>query len=295
MESKFFSTVKINDSTTMIVGLAGENCILFEGAEHALLFDGLSGAGSLRAFIREMTDKPVFMVLSHAHPDHEGAAFEYGTCFMHPDDIALMYSDFSAGIDRRLDFVNSGAPYAPPHRYKAKREDIIPPCPVKTYPVYNGDRFDLGGVELEVVHVPGHTRGSITLLDRKARSLYSADAINPNTLLFLNGSTTIEEYLESVQHLKTYQQAFDDVYTGHAADPVPATIVDDAIALCRRILARTDDALPEEGQFGPCLRASAVTPDFRPVCGGYSNICYLENRIYGRRASAVIKGKPEIG
>ena len=76
MESIFFTSYEINSYTTLIVGLAGENCVLFEGNERALLFDGLTGAGSLKAFVRELTDKPVFMVLSHAHPDHEGAVFE---------------------------------------------------------------------------------------------------------------------------------------------------------------------------------------------------------------------------
>ena len=295
MESIFFTSYEINSYTTLIVGLAGENCVLFEGNERALLFDGLTGAGSLKAFVRELTDKPVFMVLSHAHPDHEGAVFEYGECFMHPDDIGLLYSDFSAGVERRLDFVNTEFPYAPPHRTKAAREDIVPPCPVKTWPVYDGDLFDLGSVKLEVIHVPGHTRGSIVLLERESHSLYSADAINPNTLLCLPGSTTIEEYYASVQHLKEYQDAFDRVYTGHAADPVPAAIVDDALALCRRILERKDDAVEEMGNFGPCLRASAVTEDFRPVCGGYSNICYLEDRVFGKKSSVVLTGKPFIG
>lgn len=283
MESKFFSTHTINEYTTMIIGLAGENCILFEGEEKALLFDGLTGAGSLKAFVREMTDKPVQMVLSHAHPDHEGAVFEYGECLMHPDDIYLLYSDFSASIEARLDFVNTEVPYAPPHRTKARREDMVPPCAVKTFPVRNGDTFDLGNRILEVIHVPGHTKGSIVLLDRDARSLYSADAINPNTLLHLPGAATVEEYLEAVRHLKKYQQAFDCVYTGHAIEPVPASIVDDAIELCGRIMERTDDAVPEEGGLGgPCLRAAKVTSDFRPLYGGYSNICYREDRIFGR-------------
>ena len=37
--------------------------------------------------------------------------------------------------------------------------DVIPACAVKTYPVYHGDVFDRGGVQLEVIGVPGHSVG----------------------------------------------------------------------------------------------------------------------------------------
>ena len=87
MKSKFFETNRINEYITQIIGLAGEQCYLIEGNDRALLFDGLCGEGSLKSFVRELTDLPVQMVLSHAHPDHCGAVFEYGECYMHPDDM----------------------------------------------------------------------------------------------------------------------------------------------------------------------------------------------------------------
>ena len=282
MENKFFSSCAIDDRTTIITGLAGENCILFEGEHHALLFDSLTGAGSLKAYVRELTDLPVIPVLSHAHPDHEGGFFEYGACCMHPDDIPLLYSDFSAGLERRLEFVNTEVPYAPPHRTKARHEDMIPPCAIRTYPVYEGRVFDLGGRQLEVIHVPGHTRGSIVLLEKELHSLYTADAINPNTLLHLPNGTTVEEYKESAEHLKTYQPLFDRVYTGHSAEAIPASVVDDAVFVCERILAGEDAAIPEEGFGGSYYRAMEVTPEFRPAYGGYSNICYRKDRVHGK-------------
>lgn len=276
--NRFFTTNRINDYTTMIIGVAGENCVLFTGRDKALLFDSLSGAGSLKAFVREMTDLPIIPVLSHAHPDHEGGFFEYGECCVHPDDMDLFYSDYASGVEGRLNFVNTRAPYAPPHRLKVRMEDMVAPCAVKLSPVYNGDVFDLGGVQLEVIHVPGHTKGTIALLDREAELLYSADAINGNTLLHLEGSATVEEYRNAVEHLKTYQDAFTHTYTSHSALPVPASIVDDALMVCDKILAREDDAVQEEGH----LRAMAVYGNCRPVYGGESNICYLEDRIFGK-------------
>ena len=63
--SKFFESEKLFDNVTVIAGLAGEQCYLVEGSEKALLIDGLSGVGSLKAFVRELTDLPVEVVNTH--------------------------------------------------------------------------------------------------------------------------------------------------------------------------------------------------------------------------------------
>ena len=43
MNSKFFTTTKVNAYVTRITGLGGESAYLNEGKERALLFDGLTG------------------------------------------------------------------------------------------------------------------------------------------------------------------------------------------------------------------------------------------------------------
>ena len=286
MKTKFFETNKINEYITQIIGLAGEQCYLIEGNDRALLFDGLCGEGSLKSFVRELTDLPVQMVLSHAHPDHCGAVFEYGECYMHPDDMALLYTDFVSGRQERWKFVAEVPEWAPPVRTKTRLEDITPGCAVKTYPVYDGDMFDLGGVQMEVIGVPGHTRGSIVLLDRADRLVLSGDAINPNTLMALPGAATVEEYKESVLHLKTFQPAFDSLYGGHGPEPVPARIVDDALMLIDRILNRTDEAIEEYDILGhrKVWRAASIGSDFLPLYGGFSNIVYHTDTLINEAA-----------
>ena len=295
MQNKFFTTQQINDHVTRITGLGGENAYLIQGQERALLFDGLSGVGSLKSFVRELTELPVFLVLSHGHPDHEGAAFEYGRCFIHPDDIGLMYTDFAASAQSRMGYVSAPSPMAPEKRTVLQDEDVILPVPVKTYPVYNGDFFDLGGLTLEVIGVPGHTRGTIMLLDVKDRTVYSGDAINLNTLLGLHGSTTVEEYYESLLSLKTRQKDFDRLYGGHGEEPVPASIVDDAIMLCKKIMDRTDDHIEEKSMTGERVYVAAKRrPDYLPKYGGFSNIVYAEDKIFGKKGPSVLKGEPYV-
>ena len=210
--SKFFTSRKIFDNVTQIGGLGGELCYLIEGSEKALLIDGLTGIGSLKAFVRECTDLPVTLVLTHGHVDHAGASFEYGECYVNPADVALLYEH--GDIDKRYGFVMGGG--KPEGAFVPKKEDVVPPCAVKTLPVQDGDVFDLGGVQIEAIAVPGHTVGTMVYLDRARRVLYSGDACNANTLLAFavlhNGRDVCEKPRPPSS---TYLKGIDKFYGGH--------------------------------------------------------------------------------
>ena len=294
MQNKFFSTDKLSDSVTRIHGMGGELCYLIEGNERALLIDGLTGVGSLKAFVRELTELPVMMAATHGHIDHVGAAWEYGEVFINPDDIALMYTPHHSEPAGRLGFASAPSFTGEPKRTVPTLADVPAPRPVKTYPIYEGDIFDLGGIQIEVIQVPGHTQGTVVFLDRAARVIYSGDACNGNTLLCLPGSTTIEEYKESLLHFKTFQKDFDVMYGGHGAVAVPNTIIDDGIAMCERILAGTDESVETPAiDGGTAFLGSARGEHYLPVCGGFCNIMYAKDMLH-KRPHPVIKDAPNL-
>lgn len=275
MKSKFFKSKKIFDNVTLIAGLAGEQCYLIEGEEKALLIDTLTGVGSLKAYVRELTDLPVTVVNTHGHLDHCGSDFEYGFCYIHPDDIEMLYDN--ADPERRYHF---SAGRLDTNGFVPNRDDVVKPCSLKTYPIYDGDVFDLGGVQLEVIQVKGHSNGTIVLLDRQRRALYSGDACNANTLLFLPWSATIEEYRDSLLHLKEFQPYFDKMYGGHDWEAMPNTLVDEALELCDRILNRTDDQVEASFLDRPCFYAAKTNGTFQREDGKIANIAYCADRIY---------------
>ncbi len=278
MESKFFTSEKLFDNVTLIRGLAGENCYLIEGGEKAMLIDSLTGAGSLKAFVRELTDLPVVLVNTHGHGDHCGGNFEFSRCYIHPADIPTLYDGFGKGVEGRHAFVMEGK-RAKEMKNPPTLEDMVPTRPMETFPLNDGDVFDLGGVRLEVIEVPGHTKGTVVLLDRDRRVVYSGDACNANTLLCTASSVTVEEYREGLLHFQRFLPCFDGMYGGHSVGLVPKVILEEALELCDEILEGRDSRVELASRGRPCYYAKPFHGDYLRDDGKLANIAYTLDRI----------------
>lgn len=155
-----------------------------------------------------------------------------------------------------------------------KKEDVVPPCAVKTLPVQDGDVFDLGGVQIEAIAVPGHTVGTMVYLDRARRVRIPATPQREHTL-GLPCSTTVETYAKSLDHLATYLKGVDKFYGGHGLQAVPAYIVDEAMILCEEILSDADDRFETEFLGRKFLYARKFDGMFHREDGGIANIAYV--------------------
>jgi glyoxylase-like metal-dependent hydrolase (beta-lactamase superfamily II) len=101
-----------------------------------------------------------------------------------------------------------------------------------------GQVFDLGGRKLEVIDLKGHTPGSVGLLDREDRILYSGDGLNTHLWMQLDHSLPLRELESTILRLKAdFGCAFDHILTGHAKDLRSAELVDQLLKGCREILA----------------------------------------------------------
>lgn len=82
-------------------------------------------------------------------------------------------------------------------------------------PIQYGEKIDVFDRKLEVLHTPGHTRGSICLYERVSRSLFSGDTV------FANGGVgrwdmptgSFQELLRSIE--KLIQLNVVNLYPGH--------------------------------------------------------------------------------
>lgn len=262
-------TEKLSDHITQITDPTGVYLFLVEGDKEAVLIDTGVGFAGLKETVEGLTDKPLSVILTHMHPDHAGGAAAFEKVNLHPADLHLTGE---MQVEGRMGYSMGslrGAPVTP--------ADFIPaPGTDKTFlPLSDGQLFDLGGITLEIIHVPGHTPGSCCVLFREERSVLFGDACNANTLLMWG--TTISQYKKSLQYLQTFRDRFDTVYYSHGPRPEgPGCSLEDNLELCDRILSRTDDAIPTEFIGMPALRAAAIHPWFARVDGKYGNIVYTE-------------------
>lgn len=279
MKSKFFTVREISPGTRAIMGAGMEFCYLLEGQESALLIDALTGAGNLRAFVRELTDLPVTLANTHGHVDHAGGNFDFESCHIHADDIPMIYE---IDIPGRMEYVKMMSGFNPAAPKTLREDDFTPQKALKTFPLADGQVFDLGNRRIEVIAVPGHTRGSVVFLDAAARLLFSGDAINQNTLVFLPHSSVIEEYREGLERLKKSRPRFDALYGGHSPTAYSPDIVDEGIELCDEIMGGTDDAEPGAFMGLSCFYGKKKNERFERVDGKTANIAYRKEAIFSK-------------
>ena len=189
---------QIRPNVYLIDDAGDSTCFLVTGSEKALLVDTANGYEDLHAIVRTLTDLPVIVVNTHGHGDHIYGNVYFDEAWLHPADNALY--DMSFGYAK-----------------EQLEQHGLKPCPVK--PLAVGQLFDLGGVQLEVVDLKGHTAGSIGLLDKGGRILYTGDGLNVHIWMQLDHSLPIATLLETVRALKEKHGGdFDYVAHGHARE-----------------------------------------------------------------------------
>lgn len=270
-----FKTEKVSDQVTRIYGICTELMYLVEGDERAALLDTGSGFGSLKLLVKELTDKPIIVLLTHGHTDHAMGAGEFETVYMNRKDdyIYVPHGEEAFRWDGLKMLGDS---------HSITKEDYIPTLPPETFlDMSGGDSFDLGGCNIDIYDCAGHTNGSVAMLMREERILLLGDACNNNTFLFEDYSTTVKEYEESLRRLRSETEGkFDMVLSSHGDGRLPVGIMDEVIEVCEEIkLGKTDDVpMTFRGNYG--LTAKKTTgPGGIRLDGKTGNIVYNKAKI----------------
>ena len=194
------------------IGNSGVFMDLLVGSHHGLLFDTGYGYGSLRQVVRKLTDKPLYVVNSHGHVDHACGNAAFGGAYIHPLDMELCREHNRP----EMRMAELDAAQVPPDfdlevHLKLGTGNLLP--------VGEGDCFDLGGITCHVVHLPGHTAGSIGLWCPERRLLYVGDAINSFVWLFLPEAQGLGTYIRTLH--KAAALPFAHMIGSHEPEPIP--------------------------------------------------------------------------
>ncbi|MCX5707071.1 MAG: MBL fold metallo-hydrolase [Candidatus Omnitrophica bacterium] len=146
---------------TITVGVMDTNCYVLAAAKNseALIIDPGAEERKIRRVLEKHKLRPAFIINTHGHYDHIGVDDKFGVpVYVHKDDLALL----------RDPLLNLSGLFAMPYTVKSEiriLEDNL--------------SIELVGLELKVLHIPGHTRGGIALLLKKPveRVVFTGDTL----------------------------------------------------------------------------------------------------------------------
>jgi glyoxylase-like metal-dependent hydrolase (beta-lactamase superfamily II) len=180
-----FTVSQVTPEVSHIKDAMGVNFTLIEGTERAILFDTGYGTEDVHSFIRTLTEKPVTVILSHGHHDHMLGARWFEKTWLCTEDFEeftertgkkqrdkVMKQAEDLGVSLPGDFMTAEIRMPEAIRFTEK-----------TGP-YESRTEELGGLTVKVIHVPGHTPGSIVMYLPEEKILLTGDNWNPCTWMW---------------------------------------------------------------------------------------------------------------
>lgn len=246
----------------------GRSCVYVIAADPVTVIDtGIATSRAFDALVEGLKEHDLSLgdvkrvILTHKHIDHIGNAWRIqqqsgAEIFIHQSELHAV-NDVDPGggrhtelVRKRLDEWNVPEDARPQQSAGSRPTWEIESAEAQG--VSEGHRFAFDGGELEVVHTPGHTMGSICL--RHKDSLFSGDHILPNISPNVGGGDMrqrelLRHYLDSLKRTLDLADEGLRVFPGHG-DPF-----DTLAERCRELLEHHDQRLErvieilEDGQL----------------------------------------------
>ena len=144
------------------------HCYLLHGEERSLLIDSGLGICRISGEVSRLVSGPVIPVATHIHWDHIGGHAEF-----------------------------------PEEGFDVSGYEMFQGQPSRV--LHDGDKIELGGRSVEVLHTPGHSPGHMCFWEPDRRWLYTGDLVYADILLAYYPSTDPEAYLDSLERIAALQ------------------------------------------------------------------------------------------
>lgn len=188
------------------------NVFHIRGRDVDLVIDGGMGLVPLRPTLDLLPGKPVIAVATHIHVDHVGALSEFETRAGHRAEAAF-FEDMADGYTlAHLFRAQPDAVGRAPHEAWSRQRFEIRPAPLSRI-LDEGDLIETGDRSLRVIHLPGHSPGSIGLLDERHGDFLAGDAIYRGRLVDDLPGSDVPAYRETMRRLLEIE--FSRAYCGH--------------------------------------------------------------------------------
>lgn len=173
-------------------------CFLIEGRDCSLLVDSLI-SGNLRELCTQISPKPIKLVLTHGDFDHVGCMGQFENVYMHPAEF---------------------------NHYEIKNKKTI-----SALPIWENDIIDLGGYCFEIIHLPGHSPGSIALLEKNKGFLIGGDSVQAGSVYMFGPGRNMSAYKASMKKLIELSCHFNCVFSSHDDLIVESSVIEELYSL----------------------------------------------------------------
>ena len=218
---RWFDRRTVDESITLlwephVIPLMQCNIWHVAGRDRDLVIDTGMGVGRLADELSDLVHKPVTAVATHSHGDHIGSHHEFDDVAIHPLEAADLESPHMQSLDPLVAYGTAGIAMLEAAGYHVDAPYFVSALPAGmtldsfeqhgatiTRLLEHGDVMDLGDRRFEVLHLPGHSPGSIGLWEAATGTLFSGDAIYDGPLLDMGSDADIADYCRTMEYLLT--------------------------------------------------------------------------------------------
>lgn len=268
---ELFTHERISDHIFRIKDVLGVAMYLVVGSDRACLIDTGYGIGNVKEYVESLTDKPIFVILTHGHIDHGCGAELFDEVWMSCKDEECYHEH--CNLERRVQMLKNH-----PLHDLISEDMLVPERKGDFKDLKDGMIFDLGKIHLEAIAVPGHTQGMTMVLIQEERTILFGDGCGVGVLLFEKYSSTVSEYRRALLRIKKdYEDKYDHIIRNHGTCTSPKELLDNVIEVCDLILAGKDDHVKIVSHGVEVIRAMKTDEHENRLDGKQGNINYLES------------------
>ena len=171
------------------------HCYLLNGSDRSLLIDTGLGICDIGVEVGRLTDKPVAAVATHIHWDHIGGHRSFPEFYAHEQELNWLDGGFPLTPETVRGMVVDRCEL--PEGYDVDSYELFQGTPARL--LNDGDRIELGGRSIQVLHTPGHSPGHMCFWEPERGYLFTGDLVYKDMLFAYYPSTDPEAYLSSLE------------------------------------------------------------------------------------------------